>query len=259
MTTGSDDSRTAGRLNSLGRFGWVAVIVALVVAASTLTRLVVFALSDHGRVGVLTLAATIVSGAVYDLLVAAWLAAPAVLYLASVSRRRYPRRGSRLVRRGGLALLIAVVTFVAAAEVVFFDEFDGRFNFVAVDYLIFPTEVVTNIWQSYPLFWILTGIAAFTALSLWLLRGTLARIDESDFHSAGKRWMLAGGYAVILAAMTAGVSPRLSNVSDNRVMNEVAANGYYTFWQAFLAESPFTPSGADAPYVGLYATDPKRR
>ena len=39
--------------------------------------------------------------------------------------------------------------FVAAAEYFFFEEFNGRFNFVAVDYLIYPTEVVDNIWQSY--------------------------------------------------------------------------------------------------------------
>ena len=39
--------------------------------------------------------------------------------------------------------------FTAAAEYYFFDEFNGRFNFVAVDYLIYPTEVVDNVWQSY--------------------------------------------------------------------------------------------------------------
>ena len=50
--------------------------------------------------------------------------------------------------------------FVAVAEIVFFAEFDGRFNFVAVDYLIYPTEVVNNIWESYPTGWIVAAIAS---------------------------------------------------------------------------------------------------
>ena len=244
MSTGRSTGPGTGR-PELGRFGWAVAILAIVIAASTLTRVVVFAISDHGRAGVLTLLRTFVSGAVFDLIVAGWLAAPVVVYLALVSRARYPRRGQRALRRGGLAFAIALVTFVIAAEVVFFDEFDGRFNFVAVDYLIFPTEVVTNIWQSYPLAWVLAGIASVTALVLWMLRAALVRFDQNDVQSTGSRWLVTGGYAVVLAGLTLAVSPQLARVSDDRVLNEVAASGYYTFWQAFL--------GRDAPYEGLYA------
>ena len=62
-----------------------------------------------------------------------------------------------------VALATAGALFVAVAELVFFAEFDGRFNFVAVDYLIYPTEVVNNIWESYPTGWLLAGIAAAIA------------------------------------------------------------------------------------------------
>lgn len=48
-----------------------------------------------------------------------------------------------------LTLLILVFTFFA--EITFWDEFKSRFNFVAVDYLIYTFEVVQNINQSYPL------------------------------------------------------------------------------------------------------------
>lgn len=39
--------------------------------------------------------------------------------------------------------------FLFFIEYFFFDEFNSRFNAVAVDYLIYPTEVFINIWQSY--------------------------------------------------------------------------------------------------------------
>ena len=35
------------------------------------------------------------------------------------------------------------------AEIVFWDEFNVRYNFIAVDYLIYTTEVLGNIWESY--------------------------------------------------------------------------------------------------------------
>ena len=195
-----------------GRFGWVVAIVILIVAACTLTRATVFAVSDHGPVGGLALVRAFAAGLVYDTLVAGWIAAPVVLYLTMLSRTRYPRRGQRVLRRAGLAFVIALATFVVAAEVVFFDEFDGRFNFVAVDYLIYPTEVVTNIWQSYPLAWVLAGIAGVTAVVLWALRSSLARFEENDALTAGRRWAVAGGYALVLGGLTVAVSPRLATV-----------------------------------------------
>ena len=34
------------------------------------------------------------------------------------------------------------------AEWLFWDEFGGRFNFIAVDYLLYTHEVLGNIWES---------------------------------------------------------------------------------------------------------------
>jgi hypothetical protein len=39
---------------------------------------------------------------------------------------------------------------IAIGEHLFWTEFGTRFNFIAVDYLIYTREVVQNIWQSYP-------------------------------------------------------------------------------------------------------------
>lgn len=231
-----------------GRFDWIGVVMTISVIASTLTRAVVFALSDHAPAGPLSLARAFGVGFIYDVLVALWVALPAVLYTVFVSRKRYPRPFQRFLRRAGLACMIAGMTFVVAAEVVFFDEFDGRFNFVAVDYLIYPTEVVSNIWQSYPLVWVILGIGSLTAAVIFLFRNVLRRADENDGPDAGPRLLLGGAYALVLAALTLLVSPRLAKVSEDRVLNEVASNGYYSFMQAVL--------GRDAPYAGWYATRP---
>ena len=41
--------------------------------------------------------------------------------------------------------------FVSVAEFVFWNEFASRFNFIAVDYLIYTREVIGNIRESYSL------------------------------------------------------------------------------------------------------------
>ena len=232
-----------------GRFGWVALVAGAVAATSLLARIAIVA-SGHGWHGgpLRPLLAALAAGAVYDALVALWIAVPLLLYLVLLPGARFGRRTHRVVRHAWLAAALFGALFVAVAEVVFFAEFDGRFNFVAVDYLIYPTEVMTNIWQSYPVAWVLAGLAAVVALLLRAARPLLATLDRQGGPGLRQRLVAGALYAGALALLTVAVSPRLARVSPDRELNELAGNGYYTFWQALL--------GRDALYDGLYATEP---
>ncbi|MHB1224046.1 MAG: hypothetical protein ACYC2G_08415, partial [Gemmatimonadaceae bacterium] len=145
----TDSPRTAARascsslLARSGRFGWVALLAGFVVATSLLARIAIV-LSGHGWHGgpIRPLLAALATGTVYDALVALWLAAPLLLYLVLLPQASFGRRTHRVLRRAWIAAALFGALFVAVAEVVFFAEFDGRFNFVAVDYLVYPTEVV---------------------------------------------------------------------------------------------------------------------
>lgn len=56
----------------------------------------------------------------------------------------------------GLFFLAAIVFGLATiSEGFFVEEFHSRYNFIAVDYLVYTNEVLKNIWESYPLGWIL--------------------------------------------------------------------------------------------------------
>lgn len=241
---------TVARLRGrAGRLGWIGILLCTLVCLSTLARIIIVA-SGHGWHGgaVAPLLAALATGALYDLLVALWLALPFALYLLLLPSSRAGRPFHRALRRGWLAAALFGALFVAAAEVVFFGEFDGRFNFVAVDYLIYPTEVITNIWESYPVIPVLGALAVVVALVMWAARPLLARLDASDGVTPRERLAAGVTYAAALALLTAAISPRAARISADRDLNELAANGYYTFWQALL--------GRDAPYMGLYATQP---
>jgi len=131
------------------------------------------------------------------------------------------------------------------SEGVFFSEFDGRFNFVAVDYLIYPSEVVTNIWESYPTAWVLGAIALTGAGVVYALRRRLSASIEG-ITRGGQRLAVGAAYLSLLGITSSLVSPNLARVSDDRALNEIASNGYYAFWKAFTGEG--------TSYESLYAT-----
>jgi phosphoglycerol transferase MdoB-like AlkP superfamily enzyme len=184
-------------------------------------------------------------GEVYDLLAGLWLAVPLVLFLTLLPERWFRSRFQRSLLRLWAFAAVYALLFVAVVEGFFFAEFDGRFNFVAVDYLMYPTEVVTNIWESYPTGLILAGLAVLSAALVALLDRQLRKAWDQAAPPL-RRVRLAGGYACLLTILTLAVSPALARVSGDRELNEIASNGYYSFWMTLL--------GSAAPYDSLYVT-----
>ncbi|MEA2562235.1 MAG: hypothetical protein QOH06_3739 [Acidobacteriota bacterium] len=197
------------------------------------------------RNGFVPVLESIGAGEVFDTEAALWLAAPLVLYLFLVPERWFRHRAQRALVLGISGLTVFILLFVAVAEIFFFQEFNGRFNFVAVDYLMYPTEVVENIWESYPTGLILSLLAVMSAGVALLLRRPLRGAWRLPL-SFGRRSAAAISFFLILSVLTLGVPASLAHVSEDRALNEIAANGYLSFWRALL--------GSDAPYEGLYAS-----
>ena len=227
------------------RYRFVLLFTLLFLGISFATRVILLvahhALTERG------MPIALAAGEVYDLLAALWLAVPLVLFLTVLPERWFRSRVQRVLLRLWIFATLFGLLFVAAAEGFFFAEFDGRFNFVAVDYLMYPTEVVTNIWESYPTGIILAVIAGLSAAVLFLLDRQVRKAWEEP-APPWRRVRVAGTYACLLTVLTLAVSPSLAQVSRDRALNEIASNGYYSFWMALL--------GSDAPYEGMYATRP---
>ena len=179
-----------------------------------------------------TLARLFGTGLLYDLAFLAYAAVPLVLVLMAVPRRLYRSR----VHRGLMFALVAAAVFgllfVLAAEWVFWSEFGARFNFIAVDYLVYSDEVLGNIRESYPVGWLLTGLAALALVLTFALRRPLARALSGD-TTTGRR--LATGLALLLvpAAAYVGLDQRPAERFDNQYLIELAGNGPYQFFHAF--------------------------
>jgi phosphoglycerol transferase MdoB-like AlkP superfamily enzyme len=228
------------------RYRVVLVLLSLYLLVSLLTRgallVAQHALAHNGWTGVL---GALAAGEVFDLLAALWLAVPLVLYLTVLPERWFQGRLQRGLFQLWLGVVVFAMLFVGVIEGFFFAEFNGRFNFVAVDYLMYPTEVVDNIWESYPTGLVVTALLGISAAAVFLLRRPLRAAWQRPAPALRRVGFLLA-FAGVLTALTWAVSPRLARVSDDRALNEIAANGYYSFWMALL--------GSDAPYEGMYAT-----
>ncbi|WP_458070388.1 LTA synthase family protein [Rhodanobacter sp. BL-MT-08] len=130
----------------------------------------------------------------------------------------------------GIVLLYGLL-FVAACELVFWNEFSVRFNFIAVDYLVYTTEVIGNIRESYPIFtWL--GLLVLATLVVFALskRGLRTRDDGSRFWQRGSVALL---WLVLTVASLFAVNGSMKDQTRNSYVNELAGNGIYQFFAAF--------------------------
>jgi len=184
-------------------------------------------------------------GVLSDIIEAVYLLIPWALLLWLMPDGWYRTRWFRNVLLGTAFLWMAFLTFAAIAEYYFFDEFNARFNLVSVDYLIYPTEVVGDIRDEYPLGKVFAIVFVVAAASSWWLR---RRFTTQAGPAFGWRQRLAwlGGYGALLALVMALFSAGSFAFSGNRVTNELAANGAATFFRALRT--------SDIDYKAFYAT-----
>jgi phosphoglycerol transferase MdoB-like AlkP superfamily enzyme len=186
-------------------------------------------------------------GLLFDVVTALNLFALFALYLVVVPKRIYSSRWHRWLLASLFSLVVFGLIYLGAVEYFFFDEFNSRFNFVAVEYLIYPHEVFVNIWQSYPVARVLLAVLALTALAIWLMRKPLLGKHKGTGSSRARFAVLAILAAGIgLSQMTLNVNA--SRYSENRVVNELALNGIYSFFNAAL--------NSDLDYGAYYLTLP---
>ena len=129
-----------------------------------------------------------------------------------------------------------IFIFTGFSEYFFWEEFSSRFNFIAVDYLIYTTEVIQNIIESYPLVGLLSSVfilSIFTSIiSYKKLQKTLNSVTTQSHTSFWKRLSHVLCYCFIVLASYFIFMP-LQN-SSNRYWIEFADNGVYQLFSAFL-------------------------
>ena len=156
-----------------------------------------------------------------------WKALSFTLRAALPSWRDNWRKVTMFVTWG---VYVFLTLFLAVGEYVFWDEFAARFNFIAVDYLIYTNEVVGNIVESYNMVPIVAIPLAITVLYIWMWQRRYSFVT-SGFSADGIKVrdiiiLVVCGYGV------AGMQADLT--SDNSHVEQLEQNGAYDFVRAFF-------------------------
>lgn len=172
-------------------------------------------------------------GLAFDAVVAVFVAAPWLLFGWLLPSGRWPAARHWYLR--AVAWLYAVVLlFIAVAEWFFWDEFAVRFNFIAVDYLVWTQEVWGNINESYPMVAVWSGLALASAAAAWGLEktGLLSWVAAGRDATRPRLAVFAAGVAAV-AALAGGVRQAWLPSFANEYHRELAKNGLFSFGAAF--------------------------
>lgn len=148
-------------------------------------------------------------------------------------------------------LYVLLILQNAISEYFFWNEFGVKYNFIAVNYLIYTNEVIGNIMQSYPVIPIFSALFLVTGIvTYFILKRSRNYVDEiPNFKTKLK---ISGIYiSLFLVSLIAIPTLAKTESSKNVFVNELQSNGLYKFYLAF--------KNSDLDYFKFYKTIPNEK
>jgi phosphoglycerol transferase MdoB-like AlkP superfamily enzyme len=216
------------------RFGLVFLLIAILVAISFLTRFALL-IKSYSNVDftVLNVLGIIFIGFFYDIINSSYFIIPTVFYVWLMPDGVYRKPWHRFILYGMFSLFIFMLLFNSVSEWFFWDEFNTRFNFIAVDYLVYTTEVLGNIRQSYPIELIIVVILILSGGVVFLLKPYIKLALSSSLRFK-KRSIWALSLLCVPIFFFFSVNSKIRQFSKNAYVNELSGNGMYELFAAYL-------------------------
>lgn len=211
---------------------WLALVLALSIGFTT--RVALLLKSAEEVSWNLSLGASFGWGALFDAAAALCWILPFAVLLTLLPARVFASRLARPFAHVAFFGIVYALLFGAVAEWLFWDEFGVRFNFIAVDYLVYTTEVIGNIRESYPM----PTIYAALAVVALLISGLVARtgvVERWLLGTAGttRRWRSLAGWTIATLVLSIGLQQRFLPNFVNNYNRELAKDGLWSLFAAF--------------------------
>lgn len=219
-----------------GRFGVVFLFIFVFCCVALLTRVALLATSYDSVSWSYPLVGSFLLGLVYDIGAASFFGLPILLLTLALPKSFYRWGWLKWFWTAVLFVSLYLLLFGAVAEWFFWDEFGVRFNFIAVDYLVYTQEVLGNIRESYPMPLIFVGLFAATALGFWLLLKTgLPSHWLASMKEPRKDWKQGLAVLALLVLSSFVISEERLPEFKNNYNRELAKNGLWSLFAAFGA------------------------
>ena len=210
------------------------IAFSLFISLSVFSRLALLGAARHDVTWDPSILGAFATGVYFDAAAAVFAIVPWLLFGMIMPARMLKSRSGRILVGGLMTVFTALLIFITTAEWFFWDEFSARFNFIAVDYLVFTTEVLGNIRESYPMGWIISGIITLAGTIVWLMhrKGVFSwAFGGSTTWKDRCAWPVAGLAACVVAVFF--VNQSSLPAFANQYHGELAKNGCWSFLAAF--------------------------
>ena len=215
-------------------FRFAALAAGLFLAFSFVARVALFLTSFAEFNFNLPLLAAFGIGFFYDLAACIFASAPWLLVGILVPDFLLKKSWMKWLLAATGVLYTGLLVFIITAEWFFWDEFNARFNFIAVDYLVWTQEVWGNIAESYPMAIIIPAIVLVAASIVFGMKkaGAFSFADRPRTPIRYRFFALAALLIVPFLTFKFVNQAAIPNFT-NQYDTEIAKNGSWSFFAAF--------------------------
>jgi len=187
----------------------------------------------------------LLQGIRFDIVLMGMLLGPALLAAPWLSGRK---RGGSLLRYY-LVVVTLFVVWVELGTIPYIDQYDARPNYIYVEYLKYPREILSMLMASYGL---LMLAVAFVTLGSGLLAWRLSRnaVQSASRSRPTGAWLLMPVIAILIFAMIRStldhhpVNPSTAAFTTDSMVNQLPLNSPYTLIYAIYEQQRDSKGGA---------------
>lgn len=218
------------------RYGGVLLLYIVFISISFISRTVLLSMSFADvSLNPLNLLWSYGAGLLMDTVAFSYFMIPFVLFLMFVSDRLFNSTIHKWVAYSIDFITFYILIFNGVSEYFFWEEFGVRYNFIAVDYLVYTTEVLGNIKESYPMPLLIAGIlAADICLYFFIVKKKFLAISLESKSIRKQRLRTGLGLLLIPVLSFILIKNTTVEITKNRYNNELAKNGIHSLFAAFL-------------------------
>ncbi len=218
------------------RFSGIFLIYFVFIALAFLSRIVLLSMSIGDiSLNPLNLIWSFGAGLFMDTVAFSYFMIPFVLYFMFIPDWIFNSKVHRVITYFVYFITFYILIFNLVSEYFFWEEFGVRYNFIAVDYLVYTTEVLGNIKESYPLPLLISGIltADIALLVLVIKKHYLTKVfsTENKFKARMQNGLILLIFPILSFVL---IKNTTVEITKNRYNNELAKNGIHSLFAAFL-------------------------
>ncbi len=183
----------------------------------------------------------LVQGLRFDIILLGMLFGLVLVFKPWFHTRAFLRRTGRWLFPVYMGLATTLIFFVEASTRSFIDEFDSRPNFLFIEYLVHPQEVLATLYGSY-----LLEFVGFTVIALllgWIVFSWLRKDPSSEIMIPIKLCLLVTPVSFLLVVMMIRstlahhpVNPSIAAFSQDSMVNQLPLNSPYSLLRAIYEQ-----------------------